>query len=324
MQPYPATRFQYRAAAISVGELPSEDIEVLTNLYQVLQVLETEVRPSDGRMQMMPDAICALADSLAYDNAIAALNQLAKHGQMTDLPAPVAKAYHDVRSGSLAALTMLLDLFRLGMGQEELAEQFYMLCRDHLKIMRNCIYDLDVEGFENDLMPVDHNVSLLEEKWSNKRYCIPDACAEIQFISRFDGVVSSCCMEFAALDRALYNLINNATRFTADERVKVVVTADQPSGHANLRFAISNAVNPADMARLKDTLTAKRADLTSLFAGGITLGGNGFGMRICADLVCHNYELDRVDTALEQGLLGIDISDEQFRVWFSCPGIWQQ
>lgn len=322
MQLQDENRYIYRSASVSIQELPADDRTIIATLYGFLQDLlfELEARHSEARQNCQD--VTTLVNRLNYERVIKAFGRLGQGARLESLPKETAKAFHDIRSGSLTAITLMLDLFKLNLAVPDHLDRLYMLCRDHLKIIRNCVFDLDQEGLERDLRAIPHGVELLKEKWSGASYSIPDATAEIDFQTEFNGVVSSCCMEFAALDRTHYNLVNNATRFSADGRVSIKVDADDPVGPTNLRFAISNAVSADDVERLCSALEKRGSRLPDLFEGGLTVDGNGFGLRICADLVCHNYQLRNPQEALANDLLGVSLANQAFNVWFYCPGEW--
>ena len=316
-------RYIYRSAAVSMAALPAQDRAILMTLYEFLQKLQGELEERHvGAPESYAD-ISRLVKDLDYEAVLKSLGGLGQGADLSSLPSTTAKAYHDIRSGSLTAITLMLDLFKMGLAGEDHLDRLYMLCRDHLKIIRNCVFDIDEEGLQRDLRAIPHGVDLLKEKWAGATYSIPSGTVAIDFTTEFDGVVSSCCMEFAALDRTLYNLINNATRFSADGRDSVKVEADEPVGRTNLKFLICNAVTATDIERLRGTLRERCMDLPQLFEGGLTVDGNGFGLRICADLVCHNYQLGTPADALENRLLGVSLADQAFKVWFYCPGEWR-
>ena len=97
-----------------------------------------------------------------------------------------------------------------------ISRPFY-LTRDHLKIMRNALEDVDTVARERDRTARDHGARLLFEKWSSALHRLPgDRSARVEVDSTYEGPVSRRCLEFSALDRVLYNLMNNAVRFTAN------------------------------------------------------------------------------------------------------------
>lgn len=323
MERHPAERFTYHSASVGLATLDDEDRVILSEVYRFLQQLLARLETLRADDANACEELTRFVATLNYQDTFQSLETLGRGDRLAMLPAETAKAFHDVRSGSLTAIALVLDLFRLGMAKDQHIDRLYLLCRDHLKIMRNCVIDLDLDGFEHDLTVSPHSVELLREKWGSVHYSIPGATATVDFESEFEGVVSSCCMEFAALDRALYNLINNATRFSADGRVRVSVDAMSPSGETDLRFSVHNAVSDSDAAKLRQLLQEQESELSELFAGGITVDGNGLGLSICADLVCHNYTLEHTADALGADLLGVELARTGFTVWFSAPGEWR-
>ncbi len=194
--------------------------------------------------------------------------------------------------------------------------RIFVLARDHLKIMRSAISDLDSQGYERDRMLRLHPVDLLAQKWNEAEYLFQDKLVDIVFECSFSGNVSERCLEFAALDRVVYNLINNAARNTDDGRVffSILPLSDEHARH--LRFVIYNHVPPEHSTRLRE----RYADhLGELFQGGFTTGGTGLGMRICADIVGNAYGLSNVKQCIQGGYVGAALVDAFFVNWFHWP-----
>jgi hypothetical protein len=182
--------------------------------------------------------------------------------------------------------------------------------------MRNSVRGIDPEGFEHDCDLHLHSIDLLLEKWaSGEGHRLQGASAEILVDCHFHGSVSERCLEFSALDRVLYNLVNNATVYSADGRVYISIL---PLGEhpENLRFVIFNLADDLQRERI---LARFPAGPGQLFCGGFTTGGSGLGMRICADFVCNAYGLPSVDQALAEGHLGAQFLDGHFVAWFHWP-----
>lgn len=226
------------------------------------------------------------------------------------------QVYHDVRGGGLPALMMHLDAIAAGEGVAEDLERVFVLCRDQLKIIRNAIPDIDPEGYARDLSLREHSSELLLGKWANERYRLRDAEAQVSLRCDFDGTISECCMEFAALDRVIYNLVNNAARFAADGRVELQVFALSDAPATDLRFVVINRITPEHGERVTADLGA---DLSRVFAGGYTTGGHGLGLRICGDFVSHGYGLPSLQAALSGGYIGARLVRDCFVAWFHWP-----
>jgi signal transduction histidine kinase len=194
--------------------------------------------------------------------------------------------------------------------------RMFFLTRDHLKMMRNAVPDLDATLYQRDLMQRAHNVRLLVEKWGHAVYKLENAAAQIMLDCEFQGNISERCIEFAALDRVLYNLINNAVRHTADDWVYLSIFPLVDEQEHNVRFVIYNQIRPEH----QELLLAQFGDqLHQLFNGGFTTGGSGLGMQICADFVADAYGLGSVQRCVEQGYIGARIVDSYFLTWFHWP-----
>lgn len=305
--------------SVPLCALPPEDRSLLRTLYRDLEALYATLRED----LTLGDAT-ARTDALLAERGTSVLPDLAPLGQyLREPPSPeMAKALHDVRSGSLAALSMLLELRREGVGERGDVDRMFVLARDHLKILRSCLPDLDPDGTAADLVENRHDVALLREKWSDVEYAVDGTQpVRVRFRCDFDGSVSECCMEFAALDRVLYNLVNNAGRFAADGTVGIDVTPLQEARTTVLRFAVSNPVSPEHGRRLRERFAcAETCDLRALFLGGFTTGGHGHGLRICTDLVTHGFALPSAEAAVDGGYVGAKLLAETFVAWFHWPG----
>ena len=161
-----------------------------------------------------------------------------------------------------------------------------------------------------------HSSELLLAKWSNERYRLREVEVEVALRCDFDGTISECCMEFAALDRVIYNLVNNAARFAADGRVELRVFPVREGTATDLRFVVINRVTPEHAERVQADLGE---DLSRVFNGGYTTGGHGLGLRICGDFVSHGYGLPSLATALEGGYIGARMVRDCFVAWFHWP-----
>ena len=223
------------------------------------------------------------------------------------------QALHDVRSGALAALTLTLELIRMGGATTADVVRCFYLTRDHLKIMRNALEDIDAVARERDRGRHEHGSDLLFEKWSAATHRqAPDRWARVEVNSNYDGPVSRRCLEFSALDRVLYNLMNNAVRFTSDGVVELYLR----SIGDNLRFVVVNAASPEQQALLDQS---QGDTLGNLFLGGFTTGGEGVGLSICGEFVANAYGLADAAQAVEGGHVGATSVDGAFVAWFHWP-----
>jgi signal transduction histidine kinase len=314
-----AFRVRLPDASLSVQtyELLEGDAERLRRTYRFLWQLHDHAR----RRQSGADALqglVALIQRMELDRVYDDVGALGRGLQDEELSSRVRKAYHDVRGGSLLALLMHLDLLLQGLGQAEDVARIAILARDHLKIMRNAVPDLDPGTYAADLQAKAHPVALLREKWSSVRYRFGGREIDVDLDCAFDGTIAACCMEFSTLDRIVYNLVNNAAEHSADARVRMVVLpiADAGSEAMLLRVAVLNRMGAQQRERLEASFGREPS---ALFQGGFTTDGHGLGLRICADLVAHAAGVPSIELAVDEGHLGIRIVEDWFVAWFVWP-----
>ena len=298
---------------VGLSRLPASDRERVQRLYAELVALQELTDAHAGNPERSFEVLSGIEEA-----RVAALFADA-HQLGADLPRDdleCRKAIHDVRGGSLAAVLTHLDLIHERIAGPVDAERVHLLLRDHLKMMRNALFDLDPERYSADLLDRHHGMELLREKWTKTQYPVGGQSITVQLESAFHGVVSERCMEFSSLDRVLYNLVNNAGRFAADQRVLVRADAVDDAADTNLRFAVINRVTEAQV----DALTERFGDaLGQVYEGGFTTGGHGLGLRICADLVRHAYSMISVNKTIAQHIIGARVVDGHYVAWFHWP-----
>ena len=129
----------------------------------------------------------------------------------------------------------------------------------------------------------------------------------------YNGAIAECCVEFGAVDRILYNLVNNAARHTADARVRISIAPELEFGEpTNLCFTVSNRVSQEEEQLLADR------DLGALFEPGVSSTGSGFGMTVVADFVGNAFGVSR-NRAVREHYLGAALAEGGFHAWFHWP-----
>ncbi len=227
-----------------------------------------------------------------------------------------ARLIHDLRGGAFQAFALRLQVFGAFPEVSGGMQGIFFLLRDHLKIMRNCVGDLDPVRFTADARKKDHAAALLVEKWSIPEFNAASKPVEVVLDCRYEGAICESCLEFSTLDRIIYNLMNNAAQYTADEKVHFGIFPVPPEQPENIRFVVANAISAPHRALLAATFPES---LTDLFQGGFSTGGHGLGTRICADFCAQAYGIDSFDEAKEAGHFGARLLDQFFVVWFHWP-----
>jgi signal transduction histidine kinase len=233
-----------------------------------------------------------------------------------DPPRRVRQAVHDIKGGALTSLIFWIKTLDSGADAESTLGRGFFLVRDHLKIMRNCLADLDSPARQRDLEEKHHAVELLREKWEGAVHRVDGGEAHIAVHGDFDGVISSRCMEFSTLDRVLYNLINNAAKHAADQRVDLVVMPTPPEDPRNLRFVVLNRTTLDHRNLLRSRF---RDSINGLFQEEFTTGGSGVGLSICADLVGNAFGVPDPIQGLDDGYLGAAWIEDRLATWFHWP-----
>ena len=307
---------------VPLGALGPADGTAIQELYQFLCQLLRFITPQLDDGMAMIGSLREFLVKAGYEVVMRRIHDLGATLEANETPLALRKIYHDIRGCGLPALVMHLDMVLAGEAQAQDLGRIFLLCRDQLKIIRNALPDVDPAGYARDLESNEHSTTLLLDKWSTAIYRLRGAEVALTMRCEFEGSISERCMEFAALDRVVYNLVNNAARFAADGKVDLNIFAIDEDGRGpardetDLRFVVMNRLHPHHGARIRADLGD---DLSSLFGGGYTTGGHGLGLSICGDFVTDGYGLPSLHTALANGYLGARIIRDTFLVWFHWP-----
>jgi len=315
LRSYRAERYRGDAMDVPLDAFDRSSRADITRLYAFLQVLRQQLEPRATPPLTLP-ALCQLLAAHHWDSVIAGLRHLTLRPDARVDAARAHQVIHDLRGGALQALVLLLHLGELGVLTEEEFPRLWFLTRDHLKILRNAIAGIDPAGSAHDEAVRLHHINLVIEKWQQATHAVPEARATVQVDSAFHGHIAERCLEFSALDRVLYNLLNNAVRHAADGQVALALLPVPAAQPAQLRIGVANRITEEQRNRLH---ALADGDLSRLFAGGLTIGGSGEGLRICADFVLRAYGVSSLAEALAEGYLGIAQPDDRFIAWVHWP-----
>lgn len=239
---------------------------------------------------------------------------------ITDNAAATAmgKVLHDVRGGALMSLQLYAHMAQWDADPAHLRSSAF-LARDQAKIMRNALPDLDPEIRSADESEKPHYMQTVVEKWDMFRFeAIDQQPGQVEVTCQYEGLLASCCLEASAVDRIVYNFINNATRFSAGPSIRMDI---HPVGCNAVRWVIANPITDDQSEWLRKTT---KGDLSSLFRGGLTRGGNGLGLSNCADLVAAAFGLPDVNTALQNKYLGAVVEDNWYLAWAHWPALYSE
>jgi signal transduction histidine kinase len=301
---------------LSIGTLPEAHAAIVRRLYSFLHTLRDFAAAHRDRGVEALDELVDLLGRHGFEGLIqdcATLRAAMTAEATRDL---VRQTYHDVRGSSLTSLVAHLEMVLAGEALPGDMGRIFLLARDHLKIMRNAVHDLDQAAYALDLRQERHSAELLREKWASVAHHTERGSVRVVLDCDFSGWVSDRCMEQSSLDRVLYNLINNAAEHADGDVVLVRAFPIDQNPATHLRFAVINRVRDEQRAILDDRL---QGQLERLFQGGFTTTGHGIGMRICGEIVSHSYGLRSVRDACDRGYLGARIIDGCFVAWFHWP-----
>jgi len=311
---YREDRFRGDGSRSRLSEYEEADREILVRIYQVLQGIFEEMQQENHD----PAHICRILSQHGPQRQVIAQDtkQLGLATLRANPSRHLAQVIHDTRGGALQSLLMRWDMLVMLPAATQGASALFFLLRDHLKIMRNCVADLDTRRFADDSARKDHGTDLLLEKWTSADFYGGSVPAQIAFDCKYQGTLCESCLEFSTLDRIIYNLLNNAARNASDHMVQFhILPTPQPELAENLRFVIANHVS----AEHATVLRAAVPDLGQLFRSGFTTGGHGVGTSIVADFCTQAFGIYDDETARKDGYYGARWIDDNFVAWFHWP-----
>jgi len=312
---YRTLRYDGEGMGVALADFSATDQQTLTELYSALLVLFAILREKRHDNALVLQLLSDFTHDYHWPDLIIRVRSLGSAND--DENTRMRQIVHDLKGGSFFALSAYLQFLELTTLSQHDVERMFYLARDQVKLMRGAIFGIDDEGYARDRQQNLHGTELLVAKWSNSMHYTQRGAAQIRFDASYSGNISERCLEFAALDRVVYNLINNAIAHSADSNVYVVILPLGDHPH-HLRFVIYNRVDEEQRIALN---TRFPDGPSQLFYGGFTTGGNGLGMRICADFVCNAYGLATVEQGLQQRYFGVVLGDAYFITWFHWPTV---
>jgi len=90
-------------------------------------------------------------------------------------------------------------------------------------MMRNIILDIDVVIREADEAMKLHSIDEFVNKWNDFIFDMKQKQVPVVAHSDFTGFITNRCLETSAVDRILYNYINNGARFATTDTVQLTI-----------------------------------------------------------------------------------------------------
>ena len=211
---------------VRLNQLASRDPGLLRDLYKRLSgLLGTIADTSTGDAEKW-EGIQSWIDQHNLDVVIEEVREIGYTSHAQDSGERLAKAMHDVRGGALSSLLGRLQLFGYLRTTPEGLNILFVQARNHLKIMRNAVVGLDEPRRQADTQPKAHAMQLMVDKWQESVVGPHwhERPIRMKIDCRYEGALTECCLESAAIDRIFYNLANNAARHATDDRLEMTIS----------------------------------------------------------------------------------------------------
>jgi signal transduction histidine kinase len=312
---YRALRYNGGGMGSSFAGFPPTERATLARMYAALQAtflaLRDEATDEPGTLAKLRTLY---GDTWA--SLIPAVRRLGEGIPAEQFTPQLRQTLHDIKGGAFQALAMHLQLIGMHADLPGQLHRMFFLARDHLKIMRNALPGIDPEGEARDEQQRLHAVELIVEKWQRADHRLADRAVTVDVQARYTGAIAERCLEFSALDRVIYNLVNNAAAHSADGRIGMAILPLPADGPHDIRLVVANAVTPEQRQAVQARFPTGPG---ALFEGGFTTGGSGLGMRICADFICNAYGVGSVEQGLAEGHFGASFLGDAFVAWVHWP-----
>ena len=323
-------RYQGDDLCIPLTSLASGDQTLVLDLYKILSELLYVIADSSTDDARKWQDVALWTERHVLNAFIDRVRELGNTSHAGAFSEELAKALHDVRGGPLSPLLGRLQLLSHLPRDEAQLKTLFVLVRDHLKIMRSAITGLDDPRRDADRRPKSHDIDLMLEKWHGSMVGPKWRQQPIRMNvdCRYEGTLTECCLESAAIDRIFYNLASNACRHAAGNHIDMAIFPIPKSPGDCLRFVLSNEVSEPDAVYLNALIQNGGADsadrgtsvsLMALFAPKVSSTGSGFGLTVVADFVTGAFGLRDNREALRERYVGAILDGRTFRAWFHWP-----
>lgn len=311
-------RYHAQDIELSLYDVPLKARRAIRKLYRHLVELTYLLRPwldnPDFPTTMAEKRLRTFVLTAKWSQMIGALAEVTPTQTQID-SARVHRVIHDLRGGALSSLSLYLQLAESGDLHAQDIPHMVLLANDHAKMLRTAISDLDRIRYTRDELFMPQPIDAVVQAWRSVHYRIDSGqSAYVTCNSTVYGYIADSVIELAALERVLYNLVNNAVRHIA--RGDVAVSIDYVNeSQENVRFSVCNELTTAQVDQLV-ALTNNQPEQLVLLPLSTT--GSGLGLGICADIVAHVFQSD-VDEIIRQRYFAVSWSGERFCVSFVWP-----
>ena len=152
-----ATRYRADEVAVPLASFAAEDRETMMALYGALSQLHAVLQT--GPAHQGPGPVLEFVVQQGFDQLIRRVQRLGRETHDRTL----AVIVHDIRGGALNALALQLSRIGPGAFDPSITASVAFLVRDHRKMMRGLVADLDPAARARDLEMIPHSLSTLVE-----------------------------------------------------------------------------------------------------------------------------------------------------------------
>lgn len=222
------------------------------------------------------------------------------------------RVLQNVKRGALTTFLGYLNRINESSSPEQI-DTCVALARDHAKVMRSALDDVDTWIRQVDMLISVHAVADYCTKWEHVTVHERKKDVSIRCHMRASGFLSARCMENASVDRIVFNLVNNAVAGCSGGDVDLWVLDVEE--HL-LRWVVRN---PVSEQQVRDLHGAGQEDLTHLFTDHGTPDSYALGLVNCANIVAASFGLAGGREAARLGHIGGKVIDGFFYAFFHWP-----
>lgn len=312
------SRYHAQDIELSLYDVPLRARRAIRKLYRHLVELTYLLRPwldnPDFPTTMAERRLQTFVLTAKWSQMIGALRDVVPNQTLID-SARVHRVIHDLRGGALSSLSLYLQLAETGDLQAQDIPQMVLLANDHAKMLRTAISDLDRIRYTRDELFLPQSIDAIVHHWRDVQYRIATGeSSKVFCTSSVHGYIADSVIELAALDRVLYNLVNNAVRHAEGQDIVMSISRYHASDDM-VQFIVSNPISEMHYRKLNQ-LTGQNP--YTLVTTPTTTTGSGLGLGICADIVAHVFQTD-IDEILRQQFFTVQWHARTFDVSFVWP-----
>ena len=311
-------RYDGGGMSVPLKTFDPEDISLILQVYNTIKTmydisLYASAHQNQSDFSLFKDQLTKLS-SPEFTGIVRAIGtHTTSHGTASS---QLQQVGHDIRGGSLMSLIGYAGLLLQDPSNTQFLKTAIALARDHAKMMRNAIPDLDIPVRNADESLKIHHIDSFLDKLDGAVIKFAEKQVEVSVHSTFNGDISNRCLETSAIDRIVYNHLNNAARFTSNGQVNFSVFQINTS---MIRFIITNEVTQDQKVWLENNVS----DFKQLFEKGTTRDSTGIGLNTCAEFIKESFGLPSTQEAVKQSYIGAKLIKNHFYAWFHWPIYFQ-